>query len=263
MTDNHHFWNLLAKKLSGEASPDELVELGALLKLHPEWSYTTENLSDIWALHPQATTTETEAAFQKHSRLLQDFIPTPSQSLIETTSLKNRFARPVKLGLSVAVALLMIVGFGIWLKKANKKELSEAVATVHSTEMSTTHGSRSKLVLPDSSVVWLNSGSRLTYDKDFGTSNRATQLTGEAFFEVRKGKTPFTVQAAQMHIKVMGTAFNVKAYDNEPVETSLIHGRVEVTLDKRPGEPFYLKPNEKFFLGEMKAPAKGTLPAYF
>ena len=73
---------------------------------------------------------------------------------------------------------------------------------------------------------------------------------GEAFFDVTKNpEKPFVIHTQKMDIKVLGTAFNVRCYPNEKkTETSLIRGRIEVTLKDRPKEKIYLNPNEKLTL---------------
>jgi ferric-dicitrate binding protein FerR (iron transport regulator) len=101
--------------------------------------------------------------------------------------------------------------------------------------------------------VWLNAGSVLTYDKNFGGDIREVTLTGEAYFEVRsvflpgtKQKIPFIIHTQQIDVRVLGTAFNVKAYPNEKqTETSLVHGKVEVLVHNQPEKKFVLSPNEK------------------
>ncbi|RYY58697.1 MAG: DUF4974 domain-containing protein, partial [Chitinophagaceae bacterium] len=113
-------------------------------------------------------------------------------------------------------------------------------------EVSTRPGSRSRVLLPDSTVVWLNAGSRLTYTEGFGVTHRHTVLTGEAFFDVtHNAALPFTIEAGDVKIKVLGTAFNVRAYPGEATETSLLRGQVQLTLGQRPGENYRLRPNEK------------------
>jgi len=104
--------------------------------------------------------------------------------------------------------------------------------------------------LPDGSVVWLNAGSKLEYDKSFGNTIREVKLSGEAYFDVVKNPSkPFIVNTNSAKVKVLGTAFNVRSYpDDNKIETSLIRGSVEVTLNKRPEEKWILKPNEKLVL---------------
>ena len=92
-------------------------------------------------------------------------------------------------------------------------------------------GEKSMIVLPDSSKVWLNGGSTLTANRNFGLSNRKIELTGEAYFEVTKNKRlPFVVTAGPMNIRVLGTKFNISAYaGNEIIETTLKEGIIELS----------------------------------
>jgi ferric-dicitrate binding protein FerR (iron transport regulator) len=95
--------------------------------------------------------------------------------------------------------------------------------------------------------VWLNSNSNLTYGEDFGKKIREVNLTGEAFFDVVKDHSrPFIIHTKVIDVKVLGTAFNVKSYPNDAnTETSLIRGKVEVTVKNRENTKYYLQPNEK------------------
>lgn len=97
--------------------------------------------------------------------------------------------------------------------------------------MTTPRGGQYKLVLPDGSNVLLNAASSLRYPTAFTGGSRTVELTGEAYFEIAKNTTqPFIVKARGTDIKVLGTAFNVMAYDDEPgVRTTLVNGAVQVT----------------------------------
>jgi transmembrane sensor len=88
------------------------------------------------------------------------------------------------------------------------------------------------LVLPDGSKVWLNAASSLRFPVVFAAKERAVQLTGEAYFEVRPDKVmPFRVITANgAEIEVLGTHFDVKAYREErTIKTTLLEGTVELT----------------------------------
>lgn len=240
----NRFWNLLAKKLSGEASIEEIEELETFIKTYPELSYSAQNITDLWQLRAKKNGHVAEEAFEKHAGLINStsFAP-PVQSGIADEMMPGKKNKRLMVVLA-AVILLCAVAGGWAIFSSTSAPVQKQIA--QNAEISTRAGSRSKLILPDSSVVWLNAGSRLTYGRDFGITNRATTLTGEAFFEVKKSNIPFTIHANTVNIKVLGTAFNVKSYPNEnTTETSLIRGQVEITLDKRPGEKFILKPNEK------------------
>lgn len=110
------------------------------------------------------------------------------------------------------------------------------------------HGSSSKIVLNDSSVVWLNAGSSLIYPSKFGSKNREVVLFGEAFFEVVKdAKKPFTVQTTALEITVLGTKFNISAYpEDKTIQTVLEEGSVAIRKINRTNrdKEIILKPNQ-------------------
>lgn len=109
-------------------------------------------------------------------------------------------------------------------------------------------GSQTKVVLPDGSMVCLNSGSVLKYDPTFiRNKNRDIYLTGEGYFKVRKNEDkPFIVHVGDLKIKVLGTIFNVRAYKEEPnVEISLVEGRVNVFAQSEAVGNVVLSPNQR------------------
>lgn len=91
-------------------------------------------------------------------------------------------------------------------------------------------GGQYQLVLPDGTKVWMNSSSSLTYPVIFKGSKRQVSLTGEAYFEVAKNKQmPFIVESKKQTLEVLGTHFNVNAYDDEPaVKTTLLEGSIKI-----------------------------------
>ena len=244
------FWNLVGKKLSGEALPEELDEINELLIAHPEWLYSSEQITKYWKeKENDQEDYDAELAFEIHlAKLKEAGIELPAlESPAPVSDFTDQEKKPKNYKKSlVFVVLLFMVSAGvlIWYNNTGKNKVQELPYNNFS-EVSTKQSSRSKLVLPDSTVVWLNSGSTLTYSENFGTASRNTKLKGEAFFEVKKSSIPFLIQANGVQIKVLGTAFNVKSYPGETTETSLIRGKIEITLDQRPGEKFILKPNEK------------------
>ena len=246
----NRFWNLLAKKLSGDASPLELEELEKLLNEQPELSYFAEQASNLWKQRKQPQDEyDAELAFELHlNRLKASGISLPE---LETALHDSEYAGEPhkKIPSKKLIAFLILAGLIISaaiLWRSHSGSAPSIIASKNQSEVSTKMGSKSKLVLPDGTVVWLNAGSTLTYGENFGTANRNTTLVGEAYFDVKKSSIPFVIHANTVQIKVLGTAFNVKSYPNDKTtETSLVRGRVEITLDKRPGEKFILNPNEK------------------
>ena len=110
----------------------------------------------------------------------------------------------------------------------------------------TTHRQKSRIVLPDRSIVHLNSGSKLIYTGKFEKDVREVTLEGEAFFEVtRNAEAPFIVKSGQLETRVLGTSFNIKAYPGEQnVQVAVATGRVAVTEKSADQEALILVPNE-------------------
>lgn len=99
-------------------------------------------------------------------------------------------------------------------------------------EVYTGMGERREVVLPDSSRVWLNAGSKLIYPKEFNRSMRQIYLSGELFADVRPDENrPFIVSADRLQIRVLGTQFNIKSYlEDDKSEVSLVRGSVSVGI---------------------------------
>ncbi|SDL43662.1 FecR family protein [Siphonobacter aquaeclarae] len=141
--------------------------------------------------------------------------------------------------IGLAAAIAVAVGLYVFQTKSPEQVRETTVAAAPSQTLAfvTRPGERRQLTLPDSSVVTLNAGSRLTYTG--ADTLRSLTLEGEAFFEVyRDTLRPFEIAAAQTHIRVLGTAFNVRAYPGDR-ETSLVvaHGKVHFSaIGKHPSE---------------------------
>lgn len=105
-------------------------------------------------------------------------------------------------------------------------------------------GSKSCVSLPDGSQVWLNSGSCITYDTNFGKEERRLTIDGEGYFSVAKDKKhPFIVTSDGTSIRVLGTKFDMKAYKGDPCKRiTLMEGSLCVTTD---GSRQMLKPNQQ------------------
>lgn len=103
------------------------------------------------------------------------------------------------------------------------------------------------LVLSDSTKVWLNSETTLRYPVQFAGDVRRVELTGEAYFEVaRNEKAPFIVASGKQEVKVLGTHFNISAYaDDDATYTTLVEGKVEVSLQNNPAARILLNPSEQ------------------
>ncbi|WP_167612286.1 FecR family protein [Maribellus sediminis] len=136
----------------------------------------------------------------------------------------------------VAAVLLIPLAIALFFT-LNKTEVYTEMQTISTPLASKTH-----FVLPDSSEVWLNSGSTLQFPHKFDGNKRLVKLTGEAYFDVKKSKTPFEVQANNVSVNVLGTAFNVMSYSNTNPEVTLERGKVQLISNS--GVQQILEPGE-------------------
>jgi len=139
-----------------------------------------------------------------------------------------------RIGWVAAASVVGVLGVaGIW--KSFQSGKADGVAAKSSEVLSTVSVPRGeqqrKVVLADGSQVWLNSASSITYPAQFTGKERMVAISGEAYFEVANNMSmPFRVKVRDMQIEVLGTRFNVMAYEEEGVSTtSLLEGAVSVT----------------------------------
>lgn len=137
------------------------------------------------------------------------------------------------------------------LGKVSYLNASNNKSTVQKNSMHTPKGTTYDLMLADSTLVTLNTDSKITYPTSFDDGNREVELEGEAYFHVRKtsNKSKFIVKTKSQRIEVLGTQFNVNAYaENGKTQTSLESGSVLVSLEHNPKSSIRLKPNEQAVL---------------
>lgn len=118
--------------------------------------------------------------------------------------------------------------------------------------MSTPRGGQYRLTLPDGSKVWLNAASSIRYPTVFTGSERKVEVTGEVYMEISKNaKQPFIVKANGTEVRVLGTSFNINAYEDEgAMRTTLIEGSVKVIATDNNHLATILKPGEQCTLVE-------------
>jgi ferric-dicitrate binding protein FerR (iron transport regulator) len=127
---------------------------------------------------------------------------------------------------------------------------NKLIQTVKYNPLSTPMGGQYQLLLPDGSKVWLNSGSSIRFPTAFIGKERVVELKGEAFFDIKENKKmPFIVRTNNsMDIKVLGTQFNVMAYEDEKsINTTLLEGSVQIL--KETGST-YLEPGQAAVLNK-------------
>lgn len=258
MQTEERIWELMARKLSGEASQEELRELDSLLRNHPELHIPVQAVNDLWPRKAAGADPETAAAWQRHlTRMQQAGIPAMDPPAHEPFQLEAVRPRPWKRYAAWAAAASILLFSATWLYRSQYGKTGPGAAP---SEVLVKYGNKTRVQLPDGTTVWLNAGSKLTYDRAFGSGSREVNLSGEGFFDVVKDpERPFIIRTSRMNIRVLGTRFNLRAYpDDQLSEAALLQGSIEVSLSSRPEERFLLKPNEKIVVRDNDPVAAPT-----
>ena len=224
---NERFLVLITKKIAGEATEAELNELQELLQadrtLREKYTILRKYLEE----------SSYKAASNKESVLLKTL------SRINETTIENdkedqttpviaitgkRSYRTILLKWMSAAAII-VISISVFFYTWNKPPQKTGDTLV---QKQNAKGIKSTIVLTDGSKIWLNADSKIEYPEVFTGDTREVYLNGEAFFEVAKNPVkPFIIHLANGTVKVLGTSFNVRAYDNEKiVETSVATGKV-------------------------------------
>lgn len=230
---NSKVTELLNKFRSDEISSMEFQELKSSLN-----EVTDSELKDMIYLEWDK--------FSNYSDLPKEKI----ESLYRNLHISDKPAKPRfilgKYWIQIAASILLIVTVRLtmlaYMQRQEINTLSEQNVVICSSDYG-----KSLVTLPDGTIVHLNAKSSLIYSQDFGLKDRNVKLSGEGFFEVKKNaEKKFTVGTGYMDVTVLGTKFNVYAYENKDlVEMSLVEGRVSITTKREPYKDINVKPNEK------------------
>ncbi|WP_341837168.1 FecR domain-containing protein [Chitinophaga pollutisoli] len=238
---------LLAKKKAGSISLKEQFELSKWLQDHDVDKDLADRIDDLFSMEygPEWTEDEIKGKEKSWNRIMKSMHSDERAELPEP-KVPRVFTWRRIIPMSVASAILLCVaGAGTWYWTLARKE-----ARSRQNIVGTEKGSRSRLTLPDGSKVWLNGDSRITYGASFGKNSRELTLTGEAYFDVvRDPHHPMIIKTDAITIKVLGTAFNVRAYpDEKTTATTLVNGKVQVSVNNKDAVSYTLSPDEKLIV---------------
>lgn len=139
--------------------------------------------------------------------------------------------------IAAAAALSAVVLAGVWLYTRSRGwgAATDGRFAYAGNKASTQRAEQKYILLPDSTQVWVNAASTLEFPETFGKTKREVTLTGEAYFDVRNAdRVPFIIHTGNVTTRVLGTAFNVKAYPGQPdVIVAVKRGRVQVTRNDK------------------------------
>jgi ferric-dicitrate binding protein FerR (iron transport regulator) len=197
-----------------------------------------DDKSKIWKKIALNLDEDTEAAFD------DKIVPLDAKSTLGRKSTKPTFFNR---GFWWRVACLFFLSLSLLyiFNRSEEEEPSEIPKPIYYVERNTPPGVKSNLLLSDGSKIILNSNSNLKFQKQFDSDKREVFLEGEAFFDIAEDTLrPFYVHVGQLHAVVLGTSFNIKAYDQSKVDIALVSG--EVLLEERGNDTggFLLAPGQ-------------------
>ncbi|MBC9912368.1 FecR family protein [Chitinophaga varians] len=259
MEQHERLWELMAKRTAGILSAAEEMELEVLLEAAPEVARQQELLDKISLQSTGKPTLERKEILL--DRIMGDMAAAENNEtprIPEATEDSTPAPRRRWRAMAAAASLLLLLG------AATMTYLRTTTATVVWSTVQTRPGSKTRITLPDGTLVMLNAGSTLSYPNNFAKSGRQVKLTGEGYFDVTKmANYPFVIHTNTVDIKVLGTTFNVRAYADEPhTETALISGAVEVTVKDAGKQHITLSPRQKLLVANsIMDTASKPLPA--
>lgn len=225
------FEELMSNYISGSITDEEKVSLFALVE---ESDLYRERYNEMVKLYALLHVPAFEARKKDRYSLLKEKLCIPSVRLSD-----RRWFIYVR---SAAAVVLLMVSVSVGSIFIYDRMDNSADALYN--EMIVPLGSQTKIQLPDGTTAVLNSGSIIKYPLSYGKKERTVYLNGEAYFEVAKDKEKvFQVHAGDMKVKVTGTKFNLRHYqDDHLTEVSLVEGGVDVAVKNK---SIHLKPDEK------------------
>lgn len=238
---------LISRYLSGDATEAEHTELMHALQQDPNLMLQFDLLQQLWSANQPGK--ETDVENEKIRKILQlaaveEVLQPTADAGLEVT--EEPTGKPFFRKWMAAAAVVGIIVSAWFIYEFNHNPNPQP-----NNEIVAHKGSKTRTLLPDGSVVWLNAGSTLSYDPAFDGPKREITLNGEAYFDIApQANRPFIVHAGKIDIKVLGTAFNVKSYaDDHTVETTLIRGLVQLSRQDQPNtKPILLKPHQKLVM---------------
>lgn len=235
---------LLQKYLEGTLAETEHAELSTLLKSEEGQKALAEMIDE-----------------NAQDLLLKNLTLEPQVSGRMWQNLEDRMGAPVRtaaarwqwVGWAASILLLCCIGGVLWLNRGPGEALTYA----------TDASQKRTVILPDGSLVTLNSNSTVLYREK--KEAREVELSGEAYFDVKHDAgRPFFVAAGEVRVKVLGTSFNVKAYESDDkVSTTLLRGKV--LLEAQAGNAgMELEPNQHVsFVRKEQAFVPGDIRDYY
>ena len=244
------FWSLIEKVLTARASQDEMRKFQEILLRDEQLLEVFTVVQRNWAKASELEPFEKIDIKADWEKVYAEITSRKGSATAGEHNTRKQNARTRHIILrqmryAAAVAMLIVASAVFYWLGSRTHDLSVVAYNYIEAPM----GSRTQVTLPDGSTVWLNAGSSIKYPSNFNLANRDITLDGEAFFDVQKQDIPFVVYAMDVAFRVLGTEFNLKAYDDDnTIEATLVSGslRIEDAYEERTRfREMVLEPNQK------------------
>ena len=249
LVNKERLQHLLAIYAEGNISHSEYEELVALIQRLDAEDAVYESMDTVWGNLQENLLWNNTSNDSLYKKIIEDQRFHSGQS--QNSHRQN--ASVLRLPwLRIAAGILAIVAVSALYFYFRSKPAPELAAENQTLiKFSTTAGMRKHLQLPDSSVVWLNAGSSISYPPTFSKTSREVYLKGEGFFDVaHDASKKFIVHTGAISTEVLGTAFNINAYSPQTLTVTVLRGKVSVADSAN--ELAVLTPNRQLKLAGEK-----------
>ncbi len=234
-SDSHDIYQLITKNLIGSISVTEKIFLDNWVNKNEKNKSEYNQVVELWKKSGNIS-------FPSQIRTSK------ALKIVHNKLRLNSFGKTKRIIFQIAAVLFLAIFFSAGFNYFFGNKRIENT-TVYSQEIHAAYGTTSNINLPDGSTVFLNSGSTLRFSSIFSQQNqRNVELIGEGFFKVAKDSfNPFIVSAGGLDIKVLGTKFNVNAYESDSeTKIVLVEGKVAIqkSESKSNDKQIELKPNQ-------------------
>lgn len=226
-------WNLIIGQLKQELTEEEFMQLEQWKKIQKN-TELFEEIELLWKSIQNSCMAYTPDKEYYWKKISQHINAGKDEEISITTNTQWNFKRFYKYIAAACIIILMGTSFYIGSNMQQADNFKQEYASL---------SGKSKIILPDGSLVWLNAHSSLSYDDRFLREKRMVKLSGEAYFDiVHNENRPFVVNTEGVDVEVHGTKFNVESYKGDDyVQVSLQEGAVAIHTTN---ENVLLKPGE-------------------
>lgn len=235
--ENQQIETLLIKLFSETISLEERALLMAWVNENAQNRHYYEELRNIWQVSHPSFSPEDIDVTGAEKRVMAKI---KEKKLVNSSV----FIWWQRVAAVLFLPVFLLMGYLLY----NKSSHSPIIAYQ---EIFSPYGMHSKVNLPDGSIVWLNSGSKLKYPVAFAHDERNVYLSGEAFFKVHSERShPFIVETERLKVTATGTQFNVEAYLTDTITAvTLVEGKMNVKVGS--SNPINLQPDQRIVYNKV------------